>query len=62
MSEWNVLGTAEVAQLCHTTNVTVSRWLANEKMPAPDVRLAAGPVWRGRRVLHWAHCRYCSSI
>ncbi len=66
MSEWNVLGTAEVAQLCHTTNVTVSRWGANGKMPEADRRLATGPIWRGRKILHWAHkggrltCCLCS--
>jgi hypothetical protein len=66
MTEWNVLGTAEVARLCHTSSVTVSRWRSAGRLPEPDKQLAAGPVWRGQRILRWAHkagrlqCCLCS--
>lgn len=49
-----VVGAQEVAELLGVHRVTVQKWMAAGTMPAPDAKLAAGPVWRETTIRRWA--------
>lgn len=49
----DLYGVAEIADELGVSRVTVAQWLKRGKMPAPDARLAMGPVWKARTIRPW---------
>jgi len=42
----DLLGTAEVEELLGVPRSTITRWLRDGKMPRPEAKLRATPVWK----------------
>jgi hypothetical protein len=49
----DVMGVAEVAALIGVAPKTVGAYLARGQMPAPDVKLACGPIWARETIEAW---------
>ncbi len=49
----DIMGPGEVATYMGVHRATVSRWQAQGMMPAPDVQLQMGPVWRRSTIERW---------
>lgn len=47
------VGIAEIAERLGVPRQTVAQWHLRKKLPAPDARLAMGPVWREETVTAW---------
>src|SRR5438105_281612 len=48
-----LLGTAEVAAVLGVSRKTVAAYLARDQMPAPDIKLACGPIWYRETLAAW---------
>ena len=46
-------GISEIAAALSVPRNTVAQWYRRGNMPQPDVELAMGPVWTGRRIERW---------
>lgn len=53
-------GVKEIAQALGVRPDTVSQWLARGKLPAPDQRLSAGPVWLAATIEPWIESQQSS--
>jgi len=53
MPDLDVLGLAEVADLLGLTRQAAHQRLVRGRLPEPDARLAAGPVWRRSTIDRW---------
>jgi prophage regulatory protein len=53
----DLLGAAEVAAVLGVSRKTVAAYLARGQMPAPDARLACGPIWRRGSLEVWLATR-----
>src|SRR2546429_8982360 len=53
----DLLGVAEIAEMIGVGRKTVAAYVARGQMPAPDLKLACGPIWRGERVRAWIATR-----
>jgi predicted DNA-binding transcriptional regulator AlpA len=58
-TELELLGVAELVELTGLRQGTISGYVMRNKMPKPDVTLAAGPVWKANRrdLQEWINSR-----
>jgi hypothetical protein len=50
----DLVGTSEAADLLGVERTRIGRWLKNDRMPEPLVRLDAGPIWRRSTIERFA--------
>lgn len=48
-----VVGLVEIAELLGVERATVRTWYSRGRLPEPDARLAATPVWRLTTIKQW---------
>lgn len=65
----DLVGTKEAAIILGVERTRIGRWLKNDRMPEPLVRLDAGPIWRrsvienfARRLDEEAHAREAAAL
>jgi predicted DNA-binding transcriptional regulator AlpA len=49
----DLLGVAEIAEMIGVGRKTVAAYVARGQMPAPDARLACGPIWQRSTIDAW---------
>jgi predicted DNA-binding transcriptional regulator AlpA len=53
MSDYDLMGTAEVAEFLGSTKQTVSNWKKRGKMPEPIAELKMSPIWRREDIVDY---------
>lgn len=51
------MGVAEVAMRLGVPRGTVAQWVARDRLPPADARLAMGPVWLEETIEAWIEAR-----
>lgn len=49
-TKYDLVGTAEAAEILEVERSRIGRWIKAELMPAPVIELKATPVWRRRDI------------
>jgi hypothetical protein len=54
MKPLDIVGMTEIASMLNVNVGAVKTWNRRGRLPAPDIRLSCGPIWRRSTIERWA--------